>query len=293
MATLLSRARPITHGSCCFVARSQRLNVLRTAARRSSERQAPAPADAMLLWARSLLHSPLQSGSMSDAKLAGQHIVQTPTLMLAAALLLTAAVAASPAHASAAADSVQATIQHPHAANSLADLSEEQEFWSNVARYGRYFITVMLGTGAHMGFRCEPVVSRVQTLSPAWQSSSCTHCLHASCSQGFDRPLITACWSHCVSERHAFCSLLLQFIVCLLSDAQGRCYFQPHDPVKHLLHHGISPQRHLRKRFCRNAFNCLQAPALAFSLRVLLYAHTAELGMSYSPEVVFSFPTNC
>lgn len=27
------------------------------------------------------------------------------------------------------------------------DLAEGQEFWGNVARYGRYFITVMLGTG--------------------------------------------------------------------------------------------------------------------------------------------------
>lgn len=27
------------------------------------------------------------------------------------------------------------------------DLAENQEFWSNVVRYGRYFVTVMLGTG--------------------------------------------------------------------------------------------------------------------------------------------------
>ena len=38
-----------------------------------------------------------------------------------------------------------------HAAPDLnpasGDLAEGQEFWGNVARYGRYFVTVMLGTG--------------------------------------------------------------------------------------------------------------------------------------------------
>ncbi|KXZ46528.1 hypothetical protein GPECTOR_43g965 [Gonium pectorale] len=31
-------------------------------------------------------------------------------------------------------------------AQPLAELAE-QDFWSNIARYGRYFVTVMLGTG--------------------------------------------------------------------------------------------------------------------------------------------------
>lgn len=34
--------------------------------------------------------------------------------------------------------------------NSLMDVAEGQEFWSNMARYGRFFITVMLGTGTVM-----------------------------------------------------------------------------------------------------------------------------------------------
>ena len=34
----------------------------------------------------------------------------------------------------------------PHHAP-LFDVAEGEEFWGNVVRYGRYFITVMLGTG--------------------------------------------------------------------------------------------------------------------------------------------------
>ncbi len=29
----------------------------------------------------------------------------------------------------------------------VLQLAEGQEFWGNIARYGRYFVTVMLGTG--------------------------------------------------------------------------------------------------------------------------------------------------
>ena len=32
-------------------------------------------------------------------------------------------------------------------AHAQFDLAENQEFWGNVVRYGRYFVTVMLGTG--------------------------------------------------------------------------------------------------------------------------------------------------
>lgn len=35
--------------------------------------------------------------------------------------------------------------QHTHV-TSLFDVAEGEEFWSNVARYGRFFVTVMLGT---------------------------------------------------------------------------------------------------------------------------------------------------
>jgi hypothetical protein len=39
-----------------------------------------------------------------------------------------------------------AATSGPHAQPTF-DLAENQEFWGNVARYGRYFVTVMLGTG--------------------------------------------------------------------------------------------------------------------------------------------------
>lgn len=40
---------------------------------------------------------------------------------------------------------VEATSSH-HAVEQF-QLAEGQEFWGNVLRYGRYFVTVMLGTG--------------------------------------------------------------------------------------------------------------------------------------------------
>eukprot|EP00879_Flechtneria_rotunda_P005034 GHRR01005310.1.p1 GENE.GHRR01005310.1~~GHRR01005310.1.p1 ORF type:complete len:205 (+),score=52.55 GHRR01005310.1:218-832(+) len=67
--------------------------------------------------------------------------------LLAVAWLLLLAIPAGPA----AADSLQ---QHgPHA---LYDLAEGEEFWGNVAKYGRYFVTVLLGTGYVM---VQPVVA--------------------------------------------------------------------------------------------------------------------------------------
>ncbi|KIZ07794.1 hypothetical protein MNEG_0152 [Monoraphidium neglectum] len=45
------------------------------------------------------------------------------------------------AHAAATGGDVNAQV------NASFDLGEGEEFWGNVARYGRYFVTVMLGTG--------------------------------------------------------------------------------------------------------------------------------------------------
>jgi hypothetical protein len=42
----------------------------------------------------------------------------------------------------------------PH--NTLLDLAEGEEFWGNVAKYARYFVTVMLGTGYVM---VQPLLS--------------------------------------------------------------------------------------------------------------------------------------
>ncbi len=59
---------------------------------------------------------------------------------LAIGALLVAGIAASADPASA------GDLSHLHGAQPIAELAE-QDFWSNIARYGRYFVTVMLGTG--------------------------------------------------------------------------------------------------------------------------------------------------
>ncbi|KAJ9520714.1 hypothetical protein QJQ45_007580 [Haematococcus lacustris] len=41
----------------------------------------------------------------------------------------------------------------------MYSLAEGQEFWGNVARYGRYFVTVMLGTGYVM---LRPITSALK-----------------------------------------------------------------------------------------------------------------------------------
>jgi hypothetical protein len=38
-------------------------------------------------------------------------------------------------------------MQRQHSIQPIMDLAEGEEFWGNVARYSRYFVTVMLGTG--------------------------------------------------------------------------------------------------------------------------------------------------
>lgn len=63
------------------------------------------------------------------------------TLGLAVALVALGLSSSEPA---AAADGLQ---QHSHSIQPVMDLAEGEEFWSNVARYSRYFVTVMLGTG--------------------------------------------------------------------------------------------------------------------------------------------------
>lgn len=58
-------------------------------------------------------------------------------------VLLGMALCAGPAMAGTTGGDADA-LQH---AVPLLDVSENQEFWGNVVRYGRYFVTVMLGTG--------------------------------------------------------------------------------------------------------------------------------------------------
>jgi hypothetical protein len=61
--------------------------------------------------------------------------------------------AADPAHAASAAHAAAAAASA--SASPLYALSEGEDFFANVARYGRYFVTVMLGTGYMMA---KPVV---------------------------------------------------------------------------------------------------------------------------------------
>jgi hypothetical protein len=75
--------------------------------------------------------------------------------LLALALALAAASPAEAAERAAAA----AAHAHAHAHAPLYSLSEGEDFFANVARYGRYFVTVMLGTGYMM---VKPVVGLVK-----------------------------------------------------------------------------------------------------------------------------------
>jgi hypothetical protein len=73
-------------------------------------------------------------------------------LALAALVMLLAP--AEPASADAL-HSTAATTAAVHA-SPLFDVAEGEEFWGNVAKYGRYFVTVMLGTGYVM---VQPLVA--------------------------------------------------------------------------------------------------------------------------------------
>lgn len=72
--------------------------------------------------------------------------------VLALAALLALLAPAEPASA----DALHSTAAAAHTASPLFDLAEGEEFWGNVAKYGRYFVTVMLGTGYVM---VQPVVA--------------------------------------------------------------------------------------------------------------------------------------
>jgi hypothetical protein len=70
-------------------------------------------------------------------------------LAAAAAVVFIAGTSGGAAHA---ADLHAGAAQH---LQPLADLAEGEEFWGNVGRYARYFVTVMLGTGYVMA---RPVI---------------------------------------------------------------------------------------------------------------------------------------
>jgi hypothetical protein len=56
----------------------------------------------------------------------------------------------------ASADALHSTAAGVPASVPMFDLAEGEEFWGNVAKYGRYFVTVMLGTGYVM---VQPLVA--------------------------------------------------------------------------------------------------------------------------------------
>ncbi|GLC41180.1 Protein of unknown function (DUF751) [Pleodorina starrii] len=98
-----------------------RKNHIRVAAQRGSNECSTSGSDN--LWWRSLATLDLQKAQP-----------------VAAAALLALGVAATAGAASA------AELSDVHHAQPLAELAE-QDFWGNIVRYGRYFVTVMLGTG--------------------------------------------------------------------------------------------------------------------------------------------------
>jgi hypothetical protein len=132
----------------------------------AAQRTIAAPADAPLLdaptfWARAFLlhggeqqrqvqqHEQQRSQQQSQQQ-SQQRSSRGPSHAAgaAAALALGAGLLAllPPGAAHAAAHGGDAAAAAAHA-NAAFDLAENQEFWGNVARYGRYFVTVMLGTG--------------------------------------------------------------------------------------------------------------------------------------------------
>lgn len=72
-----------------------------------------------------------------------QAAASNPAGLTAAAALLLWAVGSAPCDAAEVAQHSSAA----HAHISLYDVAEGEEFWGNVAKYARYFVTVMLGTG--------------------------------------------------------------------------------------------------------------------------------------------------
>lgn len=109
-----------------------------TAAAKQQQQGQAQPLDAATFWARSLLQLPSSSGSSTTYTAAA-----CGALTLGAALL--ALLPAEAAHAAAHGADVHAQLAALNP--SVPDFAEGQEFWGNVVRYGRYFITVMLGTG--------------------------------------------------------------------------------------------------------------------------------------------------
>lgn len=100
-------------------------------------------------------------GHVQQRQPAGSAVGRAPVTLVAAAAVVALAVFGSSAAAQAALpppppDSLAPLDAAAHHLSPLADLAEGEEFWSNVGRYARYFLTVMLGTGYAM---TRPIVA--------------------------------------------------------------------------------------------------------------------------------------
>ena len=138
--------------SAALLLRASSINNKAEPARSSSSATATATATAQQQQPE--LHRPALISPQQQQQLLSMAVAAAPASALAALALALAA--ADPASAAAAADPQHAASSAPIP---LYALSEGEDFFANVARYGRYFVTVMLGTGYMMA---KPVIGLVK-----------------------------------------------------------------------------------------------------------------------------------
>jgi len=134
--------------------KQQQQRVVRAAAAQQQDEVAQ-HLDAPTFWARAFMMQAQQQHSSSTTTTTVTTSSSKPifsstnsTAACTVAALGGALLALMPAEAAhAAAHGADVPAQLAAAANPSFDLAEGEEFWGNVAQYGRYFVTVMLGTG--------------------------------------------------------------------------------------------------------------------------------------------------
>lgn len=133
LCTNVSRAPCMAAGKVMRIARPRAL-LARAGCRAQQQQQEAGP---------STLDGPSTSQPAHEflaTHLLQHHSLAVPSTVLLAGAALLCMLPVDPAHAG--------DLQHlHHAASAQFDLAENEDFWGNVARYGRYFVTVMLGTG--------------------------------------------------------------------------------------------------------------------------------------------------
>lgn len=116
--------------------------------RRQSEEDLQPSTSASAQQQQALCGSLWLKAMLPPAGAVAQPAAAATLVLLGLALTADGALAATDGGAGAAAlDAAAAALgQQQHGGMPLAELGE-QDFWGNIARYGRYFVTVMLGTG--------------------------------------------------------------------------------------------------------------------------------------------------